>query len=60
MALALHCDAPSCEAWIENNYTNKQKYIILSHNGEDRHFCSWNCVITFVNEVDVLDGFESK
>ncbi len=60
MALALHCDGPSCEAWTDNTYHNKQNYIVLSHKGDDKHFCCWNCVIKFVNEVDVLDGFGPK
>jgi hypothetical protein len=60
MSLALHCDGPSCETWTENTYANKQNYIVLSHKNIDKHFCSWNCVITFVNEVDVLDGLETK
>ena len=57
MALALTCDGPSCKASVPNTYSNKSAWVIMSHKTQDKHFCSWNCVITFVNEVDVLDGF---
>lgn len=60
MSLALTCDGPSCKSMVENTYSNKNAWIIVSNKSIDKHFCSWNCTIQFINEVDVIDGFEAK
>ena len=60
MSLALTCDGPSCTASVPNTYVNKIAWILISHKSTDKHFCSWNCTISFVNEVDVLDGFNES
>lgn len=59
MSLALKCDGPGCTTMAENNYANKVAWIVISNKSIDKHFCSWNCSIQFVNEVDVIDGFEA-
>ncbi len=60
MSLAIKCDGPGCSAMVENTYANKAAWVLITHKSIDKHFCAWNCAIQFVNEVDVLDGFEDK